>query len=213
MSTEEIVDPGLVKPRRTNFRNIALPPFGFVRSMVKPDAAELTRIGEDERARPLIQDEVVMPGRVKIFGFDMNPAGHSKMNAEPTPNGFASPGDFVVFIRKTKQHPFAARARIFEHRSNEIFAQRPGIGSAKHTIARVQCNSDNLRASTDVPLFAIPLDFGQFWHRGGYPSLQGGQRNAGTCCPQHVGKYLRLRRLIYHRLRRSRSTCTSCAAC
>ena len=115
MSSEEIIDPGLVKSRRPDFRNIALPPFGLIGPMVKSDPAELTRISEDERARSLIQDEVVMPGRVEIFRFDMNPTGHPKMDAEPTPNGFASPDDFGVFVRQSKEDPLAVCARIFEH--------------------------------------------------------------------------------------------------
>jgi len=65
--------------------------------MMKPDATELPRISEDERALGLIKHEVVMFFRLKIPGFDANPPRHAEMNPEP------------VIAREFEEHPFATR--------------------------------------------------------------------------------------------------------
>ncbi len=76
--------------------------------MVEANAAELTRIGEHERSRRLVQDQMVMFAGSKIHGFDSNPAGHAEVDAKPTPDAFASLEHFGVATRELKEHALAA---------------------------------------------------------------------------------------------------------
>ena len=66
---------------------------------MKADVTELARIGEDERALLLIQDEMIVFTRAKIARFDVRFAGHAEMNAEP------------VVAGKFEQHLFSAPCR------------------------------------------------------------------------------------------------------
>src|SRR6266581_2805734 len=99
MSVQELVDKFLVELARNDFGSAALPPIGFVRPMIKADPAELARVGEDERAFALKQNEMVVLSRAIIRGLDPDLSSHAEMNSEPH-----SAGEF-------KEHPFAPRVR------------------------------------------------------------------------------------------------------
>src|SRR6266403_1823370 len=99
MSVQELVDKFLVELAGNDFGSAALPPIGFVRSMIKADPAELARVGEDERAFALKQNEMIVFAGSIIRGLDPDLSGHAEMNSKPH-----SAGEF-------KEHPFAPRAR------------------------------------------------------------------------------------------------------
>jgi hypothetical protein len=50
VSTQESIDKFLIECARVNFGRIALPPIRFIGTVMKPNAAELARVGEDKRA-------------------------------------------------------------------------------------------------------------------------------------------------------------------
>jgi hypothetical protein len=94
-----LIDEFLIELGVRDFWNIALPPIGLIASVMKADAAELTRVGKDERALALIQDQMVVFDRAKVRRRNMCLAGHPEMNAEPVVPG------------KSKEYAFASRGR------------------------------------------------------------------------------------------------------
>ena len=121
--------------------------------MMETHATELTRVGEDQRAFALIQDQVIVFGRMKIRRREVDFAGHAEMKAEP------------VVAGKFKQHSFAARRRSQQFLADQLFAQSSRVGVAENSFSRMQLHIGNLVANAGVPLFAIPFDFGQLRHR------------------------------------------------
>jgi len=99
MSVQELVDKCLVELARNDFGGAALPPIGFVRAMIKPDPAELARVGENKCASTLKQNEMIVFGRSIISRLDPDFSGHAEMNAEP------------IILGKFEEHPFSARVR------------------------------------------------------------------------------------------------------
>src|SRR5260370_135654 len=99
MVVQELVDNFLVELAGNDFGSAALPPNGFVRPMIKPDSAELARVGENKRASALKQNEMIVFGRSIISRLDPDFSGHAEMNAEP------------IILGKFEEHPFSARVR------------------------------------------------------------------------------------------------------
>ena len=71
-------------------------------AVMKPDAAELARIGEYERAFALEQNQMIVLGRPIVCRFDVNLAGHAEMNEKE------------VVAGKFEEHPLPARVRADE---------------------------------------------------------------------------------------------------
>ena len=70
--------------------------------MMKTHPAELARIAKDERARLLLQHEMIVLCRSESGGLDPQPSAHSEMNPQP------------VIARELKEHLFPARKRAEE---------------------------------------------------------------------------------------------------
>src|SRR5438477_8463861 len=117
--------------------------------MMKTDAAELARVGENERAFPLKQNEVVVFGRPVIRRFDADLAGHAEMNEKE------------VIAGELEEHPFPARMRGEKFFTNQPSAELLHILATKDAVPRMQAKIDNLRAAAGVPLFAKPFDLSQ----------------------------------------------------
>lgn len=145
----------MIEVARVDFGRTAFPPIWLLRSVMETNVTELARIGEDQRALSLIQDEMIVFARSEIARFDMRLTGHAEMDAEP------------VFTGKLEQHLLSASCRSHKLLANE-FLKRARIRAAKHVLAFVEANIDNFTAAADVPLFAIPFDFGQLGHGAGY---------------------------------------------
>src|SRR5213075_3022826 len=124
--------------------------------MMKAQTTKLSRVGEDQRAFTLIQSEVIVFARGKIRRFDADFTSHAEMNPKP----------FVA--RKSEQHSFSAYARIQQPFADKILLKRARVRSAKNAVPRMQAEIDNFVATSGIPLLTIPLDLGQFRHRGEY---------------------------------------------
>jgi hypothetical protein len=110
MSIQELIDEFLVELSRSNFGNIARPPAGRLLSLMEAHATKLTRIGENQRAFALIQDQVIVLVRVEIRRPEVNFAGHAEMKAEP------------VVAGKFKQHSFPPRGGSQQLLADQFFA-------------------------------------------------------------------------------------------
>ena len=99
MSIQKSIEEVQVELVRVDFRSVAFPPVRLVSAMMKTDAPELARVGENKRAFALIQNEVVVFRRTIVWTFDPDFPGHAKMNTEPV-----VPGKF-------EEHSFPARVR------------------------------------------------------------------------------------------------------
>ena len=148
----------MIEATRIDFGRIAFPPVWFLRSVMETNVAKLAQIGEDQRAVSLIQDEVIMFARPEIARCDMRLARHAEMDAEP------------VIAGKLERHLFSKPCRSQKLFADE-FLKRASASAAKHVFAFVEANIDNFIAAAGVPLFAIPVDFGQLGHGAGYAVL------------------------------------------
>lgn len=148
MTLQEFVQKILIKVARIDFRRITLPPVRLDGILMKSDAAELPRIGEDECAFALIKHEVVMLPGSEIRIFDPNFTGHAEMKAEP------------AIVGKSKQHAFTPPGRAFQLRTDKMFAKRTRVRPAKHPVLRVKLNAGDSVVPTAVPLFTVPFDLG-----------------------------------------------------
>lgn len=125
-------------------------------TIMEAHAAELTRVGEDQRAFALIQNQMIVFVRTKIRNSDMYFASHAEMKSEP------------VVAGKFKEHSFAARRRSPQFFAGKIFLKFSHVRPAENPISRVHPDIDNLVSNAGVPLFAIPFDLGQLWHGAEY---------------------------------------------
>jgi len=123
---------------------------------METDAAELARIGEDERVFALIQDKMIVFTGPKIRIGYTNFTGHAQMNAEPVGTG------------KFEEHSLAMCGRSFESGADQFFLHRPGVASTENALSVVHAETNNFLSAPGVPLFAKPFDLGQFRHRPGY---------------------------------------------
>jgi hypothetical protein len=73
---------------------------------MKADATELARVGENKRARALMQNEMIVFGRFVIRRFDVDFAGHAEMNEKEVVTG------------KFEEHSFSARVRAEKCRAD-----------------------------------------------------------------------------------------------
>ena len=96
MSPQKLIEKFLIECPGVDLGNATHPPIGLSLVVLKTDTAKLARIGEDERAFSLMQDEMVIFARTKICGFDSRLSSHAEMNAEPVPVG------------KVEEHLFSA---------------------------------------------------------------------------------------------------------
>src|SRR5438876_1449797 len=115
MSVQELVDKFPVELAGNDFGSAALPPIGFVRPMIKPDLAELARVGEDKRAFALKQNEMIVFAGSIVRGLDSDLSGHAEMNSEPH-----SAGEF-------KEHPFAPRVRAEQFLPDEPLSKLANV--------------------------------------------------------------------------------------
>ena len=76
--------------------------------MMELHLPELTRVGEDERASSLIQDQVIVLLRMKISGGSLHSSAHPKMEAKP------------ILVRKAKEHSLAARFNAAMRRQSDL---------------------------------------------------------------------------------------------
>src|SRR5207248_4072164 len=156
MSIQELVDNFLIELLGNNFRSFAFPPIGFVAAVMKPDATELARIGEDQCAFTLEENQMIVL-RWSVAGvLHANFAGHAEMNAKP------------VIIRKLEEHSFSARLRANKFRAHQSSLKLINVLATEDPVPRVQAKIDNLRADPGVPLFTKPFDLGELRHRARY---------------------------------------------
>ena len=165
MSIQKLVDKFLIEFVGIDFRHVAFPPIGFGRTIMKPNAAELARVSENESAFFLKKNKMIVFGWPMMRSRDVDLAGHAEMNAEPAPNVFASPDNFGVAVGKLEEHAFSTPLRAQEFFADQSFTKVARICSSKDAVLRVQAKIDNLIAPAGVPLFAIPFDLSQFGHR------------------------------------------------
>ena len=125
MSPNELTHPGETELRRMNFRRAYFPPGRCIRPVVKTDPAKLPRVAEDERARFLPQDEVIVLFSTKISCFRPEFAAHSQMNSEP------------VVPRKHKQYLLSTRAGTEQSFVREVAFERSRFGCAEDPLFRV----------------------------------------------------------------------------
>lgn len=167
MSIQELIDEFSIEVRRNYLGNAALPPIGLIRTVVKTDTTKLPGVGEDQRTSALMQNQVVVFAWVKFLQFDVDFARHAEMNSQP------------VVARKSEQHSFAARCRYQQFVADKVLPERACVHPTENAIPPVHAKIANLIADAYVPLFAIPFDFGQLWHRADYV--------ARSCCRCEYG--------------------------
>ena len=139
MTFEESVEKRPVEFLGNDFGRAILPPGWCVFTMMELHLPELTRVGEDERASALIQDQVIVLLRMKISGGSLHSSAHPKMEAKP------------ILVRKAKEHSLAARFRTQQIRSSQLAAQSTRVGPAKDAFPRVQAGPSNLVPDAGVP--------------------------------------------------------------
>ncbi len=127
------------------------PPGGRAFPLVNQDAAELTRVTENQSVLFLVENEVIVLSRGESAIGKGQLAGHAKMNAEPE------------IPRKTKEHLFAAGFGRVQALAGET-GDPLQVASAKDPLTGVQMNACDFSSYPGVPLFAEKLDFGKFWH-------------------------------------------------
>src|SRR4029077_18406672 len=89
MSIQELVEEFLIEFARIDFRRTISPPTRFAVAVMKTNLTKLARIGEDESAVSLIQNEMIVFAGLEIRRFNVRLAGHAEMNPEPAPKAFA----------------------------------------------------------------------------------------------------------------------------
>src|SRR4030095_404052 len=77
--------------------------------------------------------------RAKIRTHCSHSSGHPEMQPEP------------ILVRKSKEHPFAARFGTQQMRSGQLVAQSARVGSAKDAVPRVQGDDSNPIPDADIP--------------------------------------------------------------
>src|SRR5438094_7573532 len=82
---------------------------------------------------------MVMLFRAKIRMHCSHSSGHPEMQPEP------------ILVRKSKEHPLAARLGTQQVRSGQLVAQSTRVGSAKDAVPRVQSDADNPLPDADIP--------------------------------------------------------------
>jgi len=87
MSLQKLIEKFLIECPGVDLGNTAPPPIGFGLVVLKTDTAKLPRVGEDERAFSLMQDEMIVFARSKVWRLNMRLAGHPEMNTEPIAPG------------------------------------------------------------------------------------------------------------------------------
>ena len=105
----------------------------------------------------------------------MGLSGHAEMDAQPAPNVFASPDYFGVVTGEFEEHLLSTPGRSQQLLADEVFSKQVSVRAAEDIFTRVEGKIDNLLAAAGIPLFAIPLDFGQLGHRADYAKQLGRQ--------------------------------------
>ena len=90
-----------------NFRLAGLPPSRRILAVMETDAPELPRVAENERARFLLQDEMVMFAGAKAGQLDPQFAAHPEVNPQP------------VITGETKEHLLAPGNGALQSLPNE----------------------------------------------------------------------------------------------
>ena len=156
MSIQESIEKSSIETLRDNFGNIASPPFRLFFAMVKAHPAKLSGVTKNECPFSLSQNEVVMFAWNKVGGFDAQCSCHSEVKTEP------------VVARELEEHALAARRRMQGFFAYQSLLKHARVHAAEDPFPRVQGNRNDPIAAAGVPLFAIPLYFGQLRHRADY---------------------------------------------
>src|SRR5438477_2985578 len=135
-----------------NLRHTIVPPCRCGFTVMKLHPAKLACIGEDERAFTLIQNKMIMLLRSKIGGRGLHFPAHAEMQAEP------------ILVRKSEEHPLAARFRSQQMRSGEFFGQGARVCSAKNSLTRMQRDFDHTMPDLGIPLPPKIFHLRQFRH-------------------------------------------------
>jgi hypothetical protein len=69
-----------------------------------------------------------------------------------------------ILVRKSKEHPFAARFGTQQMRSVQLLVQSADIGSAKDAFPRVQGDLGNPTSDADIPMPPKIFDLPQLRH-------------------------------------------------
>ena len=138
---------------RHNFGDAVVPPGRCCFAMMKLHAAKLARIGEDEGAVTLIQNEMIMLLRAKIGARGLHLTAHAEMQAEP------------ILVRESEKHPLAASFGSQQARSGELLAQGARVGATKNSLVWVLRDFDHTISAAGIPLPPEIFHLGQFRHR------------------------------------------------
>ena len=164
MPIQESIDELLIELWGNDFRNIAFPPGWLFIAVVKEDPTELPRVAKNEHSLCLSQDKVVVLSRNNIYRIDPERSGHPQMDS------------VYIVSGELEEDAFAASKRIEKLFARKTTLQSTGVRAAEDSFPRMQLYTNNFGASTDVPLFAIPLDFGQLRHGAEYVRDNAAQR-------------------------------------
>jgi len=154
MAPNELIHPGEGEFSRMNFCCVRFPPSRYIRSVMKTNPAELSRIAEDERAVFLAENEVIVFLRSKTRRFRAEFAAHSKMNSKP------------IAFGKDKEHLLSARGGTEQLLVHELAFQRSRVRRAEDPLFSVHLRGDNLVADPDVPALTKIFHLGQLRHEG-----------------------------------------------
>src|SRR5438874_12814372 len=83
---------------------------------------------------------MIMLLRSKIGGRGLHFPAHAEMQAEP------------ILVRKSEEHPLAARFRSQQMRSGEFFGQGARVCSAKNSLTRMQSDFDHKMPDNGIPM-------------------------------------------------------------
>lgn len=139
---------------RMNFWQVRRPPRRRLLPMLKTDAPKLARVAENERARGLLQHEMIVSPWLEAAFFDAQFAAHSEVDPKP------------VIVREFEEHLFAVHlgAKVFF--PNEPTAQGFRIFTAEDSLIVVQLHGTDLLAEPGIPALTIIFDLSQFRHGG-----------------------------------------------
>jgi len=114
-------------------------------------AAELARVVEDEGAVFLEEDEVVVLFGCVCGRSDAECAGHAEVNAKPK------------IASEAKEHLFAGGFRANEFLAGE-FRKEGEVVAAEEALLTVEMDAKDFGGEPGIPLAAVIIDFGEFWH-------------------------------------------------
>lgn len=129
------------------------PPIRLGFALMKPHSPKETRIAQDQRLLPLLQDEMIVFLWAEPRWLGAQFAGHPEMDPNPIPTG------------KLEQHLLPSRKGTQETTAAQTVHDLPRVASAKNPFPRMELHREDFLAQAAVPLLSKKLHLGQFRHR------------------------------------------------